>query len=230
VTREFVLGTSLRRELLCRNLWAPSFLIFALLLGLMLALPAETHADTYTYTGSALGVDPSVPTPITDFTNITGYFTISGALGDGLTDDDITSSITNFSFSSGPHQTITYASAPSLEDFVVNTNATGQIIDWAIELGNASGSILSCWDVPQVNPYPSAGPGKGDCEIGTGFGGSGDEAQYAGEVGLVVPGAGAWATPEPSSSLMLGAGLLGLIVMARRKQFGETLRAIRTMA
>ena len=214
MTRKLFLGTLLRKGLFCNR---PVVMILALLAGLALALPVTTHADTYTYTGSALGVDPSFPTSTAGLTNVSGYFTVSGALPGGQTDDDITSLITSFSFSDGL-QTITSASTLTAEDFVVNTNGSGQIIDWAIDLVTASGSILSCWDVPQVDPYPSSGSYMADCEPGTGFGGSGDEVQTAGEVGLVVPGSGSWSTPEPSALPMLGGGLLGLIGLAVRRK------------
>jgi hypothetical protein len=176
--------------------------------------PALLYADTYTDTGSPLGQDPSDMTPITGLTNVSGYFTIPGALGGGLVADDITSAITSFSFGDGL-QTISSASSLTAEDFVVNTNATGAITDWAIDLATTGGSILSCRDVPQVNPYPPGSPSYGgDCEIGTGFGGTGDEVQTQGEIGIVVPGHGTWSVPEPSSSPLWGAGVVGLIGMA----------------
>lgn len=197
MTRELRLGT----------------LFLILLAGATLALPNATYANTYTYTGSALGVDPSAPTSIADLTNVHGSFTIVGALGANLANDDITGLITSFSFNDGL-QTISSASTLTAEDFVVNTNGAGQIIDWAIDLATASGSMLSCWDDPQVDPYPPSGPYKADCEPGTGFGGSGDEVQTQGEIGLVVPGSGSWSTPESSTLPMIGFGVAGLIGIA----------------
>ena len=183
-----------------------NLLMAATLVAVMLVLSTVTFADTYTYTGSPLGQDPSDPTPITGLTNVSGWFTISGALAPNLADTDITGLITSFSFSDGL-QTITQADTFNAEDFVVNTDASGNIIGWAVDLNTPGGFILSCNDQGQVDPYPPSGY----CEPGTGFGGTGDEVGTQGEVGLVVPGSGAFTTPEPSALPMLAVALAGLI-------------------
>ena len=175
---------------------------------LTLASTGVVRADTYSYTGSALGPDsPNAFDP--SFTNVSGFFTVVGALPNNLTLFDITSLVTNFSFSDGV-ATISTADVPS-ESFVASTSNTGAIINWEVDLQTASDTILSCHDVPQVLLK--------NCEPGTGFGGTGDEVLHPGSVGLVVPGSGTWmVTPEPSSVVLLCTGLLGLMGMGLYKK------------
>ena len=182
-----------------------------LLCALMLASPANILADTYTYTGSPLGADlPNAFDP--SFTSVTGFFTIGAALPANLPQTDITALVTNFSFSDGA-DTFSTADLPlASEAFIVSTGPTGALNNWEVLLGDSSGALInSCRVVPQV-PW-------GDCWPGTGYGGTGDEVFHPGYVGLVVPGSGTWTTPEPSSLLLLGAGLLGLGGGVKRKLF-----------
>jgi hypothetical protein len=198
-------GPDLRRRLRIHLLAAT-----LILGGLLLAPPATLRADSFSYTGSALGTDPGYAFD-NSFTNVSGTFTTSASVGDNLDLVNITSIVSGFSFSDGVG-TITLAPTNLASNFIVSTNSSGAITSWSVYIEDASGNaILSCGDPGQA---PLA-----NCEPGTGFGGTGDEVAYDGYVGLVVPGAGAWVrTPEPTSLSLLGAGLACLLGIGLRRK------------
>ena len=163
-----------------------------------LVSPATMHADTYTYTGMDLGPDADCGcsgfAPYTTSDNITGYFTVSGALSPGLAaTTDIASLVTDFSFTDGL-QTFNYGEAGlTTVDFQVGTDSMGAIDAWEVLLVGPTGSVFSCSGDP--NPPCLPGPGWGA--------GEGDEASYEGSVGLVrtTPAYGLRSHPAPSFSV-----------------------------
>jgi len=206
-----------------RSLRFSGSLLTALLIlcALTLVLPAVARADTqYSYMGQYLQQDLSgcggpcgfspPYSPMTDY--VSGYFTVASPLGANMGTSgapvDITALVTSFSFSDG---VMTY------------TNNTPGITD-TIQVATDNFGAISFWDVfveiPTGDAILSCASYTAQC-LGPGFGGFGDETFDNGAVGLYVtpatgPG-GTWSVPEPSSIILLGSGLLGIVGIRRRK-------------
>src|ERR1700679_1943979 len=163
----------------------------------ILVLSASTliaHADSiYTYTGQDF---TSVVGPLfttSDF--VSGSFTTATPLGDNL--DEALISPASFSFSDGV-DTINNANATS-EAFEISTNASGAIVDWAIEVESVT--------VGLDDGIETVG--------GPQFGSDGDFGSIDGDAENSVSGAftssmsaSTSVTPEPSTLALLGTGVL----------------------
>jgi len=166
-----------------------------LLVGLAVLGSAEAYADViYTYTGRDFTTaDP----PYTLADRVTGYFTLSQPLGDGLQNATITP--LSFSFSDGV-QTITNLSANVFAHFQnIYTDGSGMPTAVFINITADSGNI----EVRTPN---------------------GDSAELF--TGEPLPHASSSAggtfvvstVPEPASAAMFGAGLLGLVLLHRQRK------------
>jgi len=95
-----------------------------------------------------------------------------------------------------------------LVEFAFETDASGSIIEWGIEVTGLGGEVIvsNLFDIPGVSS------------------GNGDEAAISGSVATNSGSPGTWAsstgaatTPEPTSLVLVGSGLLGLAVLTRRR-------------
>jgi len=174
---------------------------------LMMGLAPSAKADTvYTYTGnpftSCVGTYTCGTTP---FLSVT-FDVTPGTPLDNLTlfspGSDLTPDIMTFSFSDGSGLDITQANASDF-GFEVSTNGSGAIVNWA---------ILA--EIPSpLDQYQFANTDNWAGEIADGS----ESTPYGVGTNGGIPGT--WtsvvtSTPEPSSSLLLGTGLLGLLALA----------------
>jgi hypothetical protein len=198
-------------------------------LGLLsLVLPGVVCADsfTYAYTGNPFGYNGSVY----PLTGVSGSFTLASPLAPGTTTDPHGAFI-NFSFTDGKSifDLANFVSAPAgyafgpQNAFSITTNASGQIVAWDIVLYSGlyptGGWIFTCNEGAACNTGLSQdGVNDWDLDYNADLGGGGVYGTYS---------QGSWvsssvSTPEPSSLLLFAIGLLGLMVVAGRKQLAQT--------
>ncbi len=209
-----------------------NFVFSIALLGLLcLMLPGSVRADTvYTYTGNpyalctgtyaSSGHTCAAPYALT----LTFDTTLMGAQLDNLTyggtGSNITADVSTFSFTDGSGLAITQGKGYT-EAFFIGTDATGHITTWGIEVFG-------------IDPVTGNNVGAGTLNVPNNIT---DQSDYFPPLGLVNEGfntgnPGVWAppvtTPEPSSYLLLGTGLLGLLALAAQsKRHGRVAKRYR---
>jgi hypothetical protein len=180
----------------------------------MLPMPLLADSFTYTYTGNDFtNLFASGETQLftkSDF--ISGEFTLSAPLADNLIS---LTAITPASFSFSNGVDTFYNTTPNLSPyFYIETNASGDITGWLIEIQQ------------QI-----AGGGYDFLETQNESGYAGDYGQNA-DGGIEIEGYNAStpgtfvessvvssATPEPSSLVLLGTGMLTLVAVRHRQLF-----------
>jgi hypothetical protein len=182
-----------------------------------LAVAPAAMALTYGYSGNNYTLIIDNPVPAGTYTNamsVSGSFTIAGTLAPNLGLTDISGLVTAYSFSDG-RNTHTQLNSAFVGAFNVATDGAGQIIEW--QLTTADGP-------PGVNPgdqrqviLTSNIPGfvldRGLLQECVGASG----CQVRSDVGQVANAAGVWGiVPEPSTALLLSAGLVAVAWGRRR--------------
>lgn len=210
-------------------------LLAACCFGVVLAFAASAHADTLTfsYTGADLGDYVGFTCPAgTGNCALTGTFTVSVAnlsdfenLNDAVgyldastttsigSDPDVT--VTSYSFSDGA-ETVSSDSpgADQTAVFEFDTDSSGDIIDWVIQLSTATIDFSSEWFTTSDGQGGTFVAGITPTDA-VSSNDNGEALAYDGGSMTLETGT----TPEPSTWLLLatGLGLLGL--MARRRRF-----------
>lgn len=172
-----------------------------LVAGSILALPLAADTITYTYTGNDFEV-ASGPYTTSDF--VSGFFTLTTALGDNLVDDSITPA--SYSFSDGV-QTFSSSSPPSDVTFDVSTNSSGAINGWFIDVGSGANFVSTATTPNQED--------QGE----DGFAGAANNF-FAEGTWVQTESGGGSAVPEPSNVGLVGLGLLAMAVVVRRRVSG----------
>jgi hypothetical protein len=181
---------------------------------MLLSLPALADT-TYTYTGNDFtfvsNVIPSLPTPYTTSDLVTGSFTVASPLGDNFAFQEV--GYTSYSFSDGV-QTLTNLNSFELgaPDFYIGTDASGNISDWSISL-----VVLVTDDIGHLSTINHFGAQDSvQLETDTVFGFA--DAYVAGTwTSSTVTSDPPAATPEPSSLIFLGTGMIGAFAAARHR-------------
>jgi hypothetical protein len=225
------------------NLRTKLVLPFGLLTLLCLMLPRSLRAQTvYTYTGNPYnfcvgtyapsGINNVCPNPYA--LSLTFDTTLTGSALDNLTlgTGNITPDVTSFSFGDGSGFSLTQAGATNFSA-VIATDSNGNILSW----------VISAQDYPASGTGPFS---QGLTESGYGLGTVADDTlleSYDGvsygtvsngnftEVGGAfadstqppnqISGAENWTvttTPEPSSLLLMGTGLLAVFALTTRSK------------
>jgi hypothetical protein len=173
--------------------------LFAILLALTVFASVGKADTTYYYTGAPFTGWTGGATCLTEC-GITGSFTVATALVPGQTGYLFGSSLpTSFSFTDGAFKFDNITTTSSDWGFVVN--GLGQIAQWNLD-----------WHIGSINMYSSTGPsavcpsGCTITDIRNGGGSSAFNTDSLGTWSLTPPKS----TPEPSTILLLAAGLIAL--------------------
>jgi hypothetical protein len=201
-------------------------------------LSGSARADQYTYTGNPFTVCTGTDVTYTctgtiPFVSITFDTTLTGSQLSSLSSQDISGDITSFTVKDNTQRVDLQLNTLLPYSFIVSTDAAGDITAWSIYATGTTEAtdrrfLASCFDIYQAGICSTnIDTSSGDI-AGLTFSGSAcsDPNGWSGGSGCASPPN---PTPEPSTFWLFDTGLLGLIVLGCRKQFGEAWRTVRTM-
>lgn len=195
-----------------RGITAAAVGVMALVFGMA---PTASAYTQYTYTGNNYASASGI---YTTAMSQSGAFTLDIDLGANLSDVNITSNVTSFTVFDGVN-TYTELDLPlfsDLTDFVVATDASGDIVTWALDLIGGDVVFASCNNPGFVLTTDPGSYCNGFAQADLVQNNTTLPVSLASTVG--APGTWVGIVPEPNTALLLAMGLGGLGWRGRAKQ------------
>jgi hypothetical protein len=206
-----------------------TYIFSPLLVGAVLVFSSTTPATSatvYTYTGNPYTFIDDDPVPIGSYDmtmRVTGSFTVNNTLPGGLSLQDISANLLNFSFSDGRNSPLTDANAHA-DSFEVATDASGALTQWRISITEPFPlSATTIINISTLNVAPFTSKLQNDeartiaCTAVDSKGCSTEDGADD-AIAHFVPGTWTVVTPLPTALPLFASGLVGLLLLRWRRK------------